>query len=133
MRTISLLCVLGACGDEGGDKVEDTGTVAGGHCLVGPTITITSPESNSTLAVGEAVALVAEASSEVDDPSELRVLWAVVANGGNSDNIGVGLTQSWTPDAAGIWSVIVQVEDSCTDDDAYNLDPVQDDVRVEVE
>ncbi|MBM4365872.1 MAG: hypothetical protein FJ102_06620 [Deltaproteobacteria bacterium] len=104
-----------------------------GHCLSGPTITITSPESSATLPLGEPVSLVAEASSEVDSVDQLRVLWAVVPNGGNDDNVGTGLTQSWTPDAAGIWSIIVQVEDSCTDDAQYDLDPVQDDVRVSVE
>ncbi len=121
-----------ACTPESDSGPVDTAPGVG-HCLSGPTVAITNPESSATLPLGEPVSLVAEASSEVDAVEQLRVLWAVVPNGGNDDNVGTGLTQSWTPDAAGIWSIIVQVEDSCTDDTQYDLDPVQDDVRVTVE
>jgi hypothetical protein len=131
---LAVTVLLVACDAGGGDTAGDTGeNPAGGRCLNGPSVTITSPESSSSLPIGQEVALVAEAESEVDDENELRVLWAVVPNGGNADNVGVGLVQSWTPTEAGIWSIIVQVEDSCTDDPTYNLDPSQDDVRVEVE
>lgn len=121
-----------ACTPESDSGPADTALDVG-HCLAGPTVSITSPESSATLPLGEPASLVAEASSEVDPVEQLRVLWAVVPNGGNDDNVGTGLTQSWTPDATGIWSIIVQVEDSCTDDTQYDLDPVQDDVRVTVE
>ncbi len=128
-----MLILLLAC--DGGSTVDsnDTATGLGGHCNVGPTIEITSPASSATLPLGEPVALVAEATSEVDDQDKLRVLWAVVPNGGNDDNVGTGLTQTWTPDAAGIWTIIVQVEDTCTDDPEMTLEPVQDDVRVTVQ
>ncbi len=127
-----MLFFLLACTPDSDSGALDTALDVG-HCLSGPTVTITSPESSATLPLGEPVSLVAEASSEVDPVEQLRVLWAVIPNGGNDDNVGTGLTQTWTPDAAGIWSIIVQVEDSCTDDAQYNLDPVQDDVRVTVE
>ena len=127
-----LLLLALACTPANDSNAGDTAPV-GGHCLAGPSVTITAPESGATVAVGEPLSLVAEGSSEVDSVDQLRVLWAVVPNGGNDDNVGTGLTQSWTPPEAGIWSIIVQVEDSCTDDPTYNLDPSQDDVRVEVE
>lgn len=127
-----MLFLFLACTPEGDSGATDT-ALGVGHCLAGPTVTITSPESSATLPLGQPVSLVAEASSEVDPVDQLRVLWAVIPNGGNDDNVGTGLTQTWTPDAAGIWSIIVQVEDSCTDDAQYNLEPVQDDVRVTVE
>ncbi|MBM4391991.1 MAG: hypothetical protein FJ090_12790 [Deltaproteobacteria bacterium] len=127
-----MLFFLLAC-TPGADSGTGDTSLGAGRCLSGPAIAITSPESSATLPLGEPVSLVAEASSEVDSVDQLRVLWAVVPNGGNDDNVGTGLTQSWTPDAPGIWSIIVQVEDSCTDDAQYDLDPVQDDVRVSVE
>lgn len=128
-----MLLFLMACDGASAGDPSDTATGLGGHCNVGPSIEITSPESGATLALGEPVSLVAEAQSEVDEQNALRVLWAVVPNGGNDDNVGTGLTQTWTPDAAGIWSIIVQVEDSCTDDPELALEPVQDDVRVTVQ
>jgi len=128
-----MLILLLACDGGSGADSNDTATGLGGHCNVGPTIEITSPASSATLPLGEPVSLVAEATSEVDQQNALRVLWAVVPNGGNDDNVGTGLTQTWTPDATGIWSIIVQVEDSCTDDPEMTLEPVQDDVRVTVQ
>ena len=126
-----LLAAFLACAASG-DSSGDTSAKPEG-CWSGPSITITSPEGSATLPVNEAVALTAEASSEVDDAASLRILWAVAPNGGNTDNIGTHLTESWTPTEVGIWTIFAQVEDSCTDDDTLQLDPVQDSVRVDVE
>lgn len=123
--------LLVAC--EGDTDSGDTAPLAVGGCLLGPSISITTPASAANLPVGQAVALSAEASSEVDSASLLRILWATAPNGGETDNVGTGLTQSWTPTETGIYTVFVQVEDSCTDNTAFDLEPVQDSVRVEVE
>lgn len=115
------------------DSGTESGEVVGGACIVGPSISITSPASSSILPIGQAVSLTSEASSEVDSAANLRVLWAVAPNGGNTDNVGTGLNQTWTPEEAGVYRIFVQVEDSCTDDPELNIEPVQDSVAVEIE
>lgn len=128
-----VLLVLFGCDASGDSGAGDSTDVAGGVCNLGPSIDITSPASAAVLPVGQAVALTAEAESEVDSAAELRILWAVAPDAGDTDNVGTGLTQSWTPTEVGIYTVFVQIEDSCTDNPDFELEPVQDSVKVEVE
>ena len=130
-RFLLPVCLLACDGDDAAS--EDSTPVSVGGCLRGPSVTITSPESSAVLPVGQAVSLTADASSEVDSTSELRVLWAVAPQNGETDNVGTGLTQSWTPTEVGIYRIFIQVEDSCTDSTDFDLEPVQDDIPVEVE
>ena len=125
-----LLLALLACT---ADDTSDSGLSTAGTCFAGPTVTITSPEAGAKVTAGEPVSLVMEAHSETDDTT-LRLLWAVMPNGGDTDNLGVHATETWTPsvDDVGLWTVFAQAEDECTDDTSVDIDPVQDTVRVEV-
>lgn len=119
---LSLLACTPAASDSAAkDVVEDP-------CAVGPGITITSPENESTFTVGETIAFTAEATSEADPPEGLLILWSVTSitdpEAGEVHD-GKGTSMSFTPDVADDYAVRAQVEDSCKT-------PVQDSIRVKV-
>ncbi len=123
-----LATLLVACDSDTADTAD---TSSAGGCQAGPSIEITSPASSSELPIGVPVALEMEVSSEVDELTDLRLLWNVFKDGASDDeNLGVHPSETWTPDEAGIWTIRAQVEDTCTDELA--MQPVQDSVRVEV-
>lgn len=108
---------------------------AGGRCIVGPSVEITSPDNAATFEEGAAISFVAAGSSEVDAADHLAFLWSYYdVRGVNGEgNIGTGANQSWTPPAPGDWRVVVQIEDSCTREGKVELGAgQQDDVRVTV-
>lgn len=124
-----LLLTLFACAT---DETTDTSGGGPAGCYSGPSVEITSPASLAKLPAGEPVALTMEVHSETDDTT-LRLLWAVMPNGGDDpDNLGTHTSETWTPsvDDVGIWTIFAQAEDTCTDE--LSLQPVQDTVRVEV-
>lgn len=123
-----LLLALFACATSASTDTSDEGS---GGCFAGPSVTITSPENDAKLPAGEPVALTMDVHSETDD-STLRLLWAVMPPGGNTDNQGTHSSETWTPslDDVGLWTIFAQAEDTCTD--SLGLNPVQDTVKVEV-
>jgi len=110
---------------------DDTSGGGSGGCLSGPTLEITSPESSAKLPAGEAVTLSMNVKSETDD-NTLRLLWAVMPNGGDTENMGTHTNETWTPalEDVGIWTIFAQAEDECTD--SIPVEPIQDTVRVEI-
>jgi hypothetical protein len=123
-----------ACTGTPTDSAPTDGAVTG-TCINGPSVEITAPENAAVFEEGEAISLVAEGSSEVDDADHLKFLWSYydVHNSGAEGNIGTKSTQSWTPPGPGDWRIIVQVEDSCISSGQVELGQRQQaDVRVTV-
>lgn len=123
-----MLLLLLACETSSGSDTSDA-TPTG--CFAGPSIEITSPESSVELPINQPVSLTMDVASEVDDTSQLRLLWNVYLHDADDDeNVGTNPSETWTPTIAGIWTIRAQVEDTCTDE--LGMQPVQDSVTIEV-
>ncbi len=99
------LLLLAACsGDADKSSTDDTGGPA--TCAGKPVLTVLSPADNSSVAVGERVALEGEAVSSVGEP--VVMLWAI-----DGDVEVIGGVGGWTPSVAGTYELGFQGEDRC--------------------
>ncbi len=125
------LAAASACTGAAADSSTDA-AARGGHCINGPEITITSPVDASSVAPGDTVDLVAEATSEVDAAQDMLILWSITVNGGDEVADGKGTQDSWVTSSVGDFTIRAQVEDSCAKDATLEIDPAQDSVRIGV-
>lgn len=127
-----VLVLLGCDGasDDSADKVDTT-------CAFGPTAHIDSPAEGDVLTLDEPVTLSVTASSGNTDAQYLQIVWGVQGLSGDAagfeDTVGIGASVDWAPSLAGEWRVVVQVDDECSSDPAYDTPPAQTSVNVSVE
>lgn len=126
---LALLACTGAA-DDSADKVDNT-------CAFGPSAHIDSPAEGDVFAVGESVTLGVTASSGTTATEYLQIVWGVQGLSGEAsgfeDTVGIGATVTWVPSLTGEWRVVVQVDDECSSDPAYDTPPAQTSVNVSVE